>query len=369
MEKAKISFIQLFSMMLIFEMGTALVISYGISAKKDAWLATLLSMGGGVLLFCIYYLLFRQYPDLPLTAYARKILGKYIGGLVGFLYILYFLHIASRNVRDIGDLLVSSTLSETPLIAIIIPLVLVICYVLYLGVEVLARTSEVFIVILVFLGFTGNFFVLVSGNVDFNNLRPFLENGWQPILQTIFPFTISFPFGEMVAFTMLLPFLNKPKLVKKVWLTAIIFSGLILCWTVVLNIAVLGVEITARATFPTLATVSKINLLNFIQRLDAIVVFALLITVFFKVSIYIYVAVMGIVDLFHLENHTRILLPIGVIVIYLSLVITSNFTEHIEEGKNTAYFLHVPMIMVIPAVMLIVSLIRKIVKKKSTISS
>ncbi|MGM7724330.1 GerAB/ArcD/ProY family transporter [Metabacillus sp. Hm71] len=47
MEKAKISVIQLFAMMFMFEMGTALVISYGVGAKKDAWLAILLGMCGG----------------------------------------------------------------------------------------------------------------------------------------------------------------------------------------------------------------------------------------------------------------------------------------------------------------------------------
>jgi hypothetical protein len=38
-----------------------------------------------------------------------------------------------------------------------------------------------------------------------------------------------------------------------------------------------------RATFPTLATIGKVNIFEFIQRLDTIVVFTLLMTVFFKV--------------------------------------------------------------------------------------
>ncbi|MCM3655561.1 GerAB/ArcD/ProY family transporter, partial [Metabacillus litoralis] len=76
MEKAKISVIQLFAMIFMFELGSAVVVSYGITAKKDAWLAILLGMFGGLILFFIYYFLFRQYPNLPLTGYARKIFGK-----------------------------------------------------------------------------------------------------------------------------------------------------------------------------------------------------------------------------------------------------------------------------------------------------
>jgi spore germination protein KB len=88
-----------------------------------------------------------------LTGYARKILGKYVGWIVGLLYVVLFLYGASRNLRDFGELLLSSTMPETPLLALIILMVLAVCYVLYLGIEVLARTAEVFIVILIFLGF------------------------------------------------------------------------------------------------------------------------------------------------------------------------------------------------------------------------
>ncbi|MGM7719952.1 GerAB/ArcD/ProY family transporter [Metabacillus sp. Hm71] len=98
MEKAKISVIQLFSIMFIFDMGTALVISYGIGAQKDAWLAILLGMRGGVVLFFIYYTLLRQYPNLMFTGYARKIFGKYLGGSLAYftLYIGYTLLIKKR---------------------------------------------------------------------------------------------------------------------------------------------------------------------------------------------------------------------------------------------------------------------------------
>ncbi|MGM0879360.1 MAG: GerAB/ArcD/ProY family transporter, partial [Bacillota bacterium] len=124
MEKAKISVIQLFVIMFLFELGSALVVSYGVTAKKDAWLAILLGMCGGIVLFFIYYFLFRQYPNLPLTGYARKIFGKYLGWVIGLLYVVYFLYEAARNLRDFGDLLLTSTMPKTPLLAINILFVL-----------------------------------------------------------------------------------------------------------------------------------------------------------------------------------------------------------------------------------------------------
>ncbi|MBD1381768.1 GerAB/ArcD/ProY family transporter [Metabacillus arenae] len=365
MEKAKVSAIQLFAMMFIFELGSALVVSLGIDAKKDAWLAVLLGLCGGIVLFFIYYYLFRQYPNLPFTGYARKIFGKYLGWIIGLLYVVYFMYAASRNLRDFGDLLLSSTMTETPLLAINILMVLTICYVLYLGVEVIGRTAEVFIVILIIFGFTGNLFVYFSGNIDFNHLQPFLENGWKPILTTAFPLVTYFPFSEMFVFTMLLPYLNQTKLVNKVWLSALISSGLILSYTTSLNIAVLSVEEVERTTFPLLSTIRKVNLFEFLQRLDALVVFTFLITMFFKIAIYFYGAVIGIADLFKLKKYQHSLLPAGVILTFLSMTIASDFSEHIQEGHDiTSYYIHIPFHIIIPLFMLVITFIRKRFKNK-----
>jgi len=357
MEKAKLSVIQLFALMFIFEMGTALVVSYGTNARKDAWLAILLALCGGIVLFYIFHFLYRQYPNLLFTGYIRELFGKYLGWIVGLLYCLHFLYICGRNVRELGDLLVSSTLSETPLLAINLTLVLVICYVIHLGIEVVGRTAEVFMVVLLLLGAAGNFFFLVSGDVDFHQIRPFLERGWKPIFTTAFPHLLIFPFGEMIAFTMLLPYLNRPQLAKRAWLAAMISSGMILSWTVLLNTSVLGVDVMQRSVFPTLTAVGKVNLFDFIERLDAIVVFTLLITVFFKASIYLYAAVLGIADLFKLKTYRQILLPIGTIVIFLSLAMASSFSEQGEEGFLNHY-LSLALLIVVPMLMLVVSVIR-----------
>ncbi|KYG26180.1 GerAB/ArcD/ProY family transporter [Priestia endophytica] len=363
MERAKISVIQLFSLMLIFNMGTAVVISYGAKAGKDAWVAILLAMCGGVALFFIHYYSFRQYPHLLFIEYIRKIFGKYLGWVLGLIYCLFFLYICGRNVREFGDLIISSTLTETPLLVINLTFILVICYVIHLGIEVLGRSAEVFIVILVVLGASGNFLVLVSGDVDFERIRPVLEHGWKPILSTTFPTLISFPFGEMLAFTMLLPYLNRPQLVKRVWISAVILSGLILSWTVILNISVLGLGPMKRSNFPLLMAVGKVHLLEFIERMDVIVVFTLLITVFFKASVYLYGGVIGIANLFKVDNYNHILLPIGTIVIFLSLAMSSSFSEQTEEVLVTMYGI-VVLFIAIPLIMLFVLIIREYVKKK-----
>jgi spore germination protein KB len=52
--KRKIHPIQLFTLMVLFELGSAVVVGLGLEAKQDAWLAILFGMMGGIVLFSLY---------------------------------------------------------------------------------------------------------------------------------------------------------------------------------------------------------------------------------------------------------------------------------------------------------------------------
>ena len=48
MEKAKISATQLFVLVVLFEMGSAILVGIASDAKQDAWIAILLGLAGGI---------------------------------------------------------------------------------------------------------------------------------------------------------------------------------------------------------------------------------------------------------------------------------------------------------------------------------
>ncbi|WP_416826305.1 GerAB/ArcD/ProY family transporter [Ectobacillus polymachus] len=360
MEKTKVTSEQLFAMMTLFELGSSLVVGLGMEAKKDAWLAILLGWAGGMMIYFIYGSLFRHYPDLPLTGYLQKILGKYIGTILGLIYILYFIYISSRVLRDFGELLSGSAYDQTPLFVINSLMIVTIIYVLRKGMIVLARTGLLLFTLFLILWILGNALVFISGLVDMKNLLPILEKGWKPVLKTAFPLTYTFPFGEMIIFTMIFPYLTKPQQAIKIGWAALTGSALLLILTSIVNIAALGVDIASRAAFPLLATIEKVNILNFLQRLDIIVILTLIIGGFFKISLFFYAAVIGTSNLFKVKRHETLIFPIGMIILFSSVQIASNFTEHLFEGlKVVPIYLHLPLQTGIPLLLLIIAWFRK----------
>jgi spore germination protein KB len=370
METAKISPFQLFCLMFLFELGSSIVVGVGLQAKQDAWLAILLGMVSGLPLFLVYSFLLYQYPGHSLTGYIKQIVGNYIGVPLLFIYIGYFLYIAARVLRDFGDLLTATTLSETPLIVINGLMILLITYGIFLGIEVIGRTAETTFFIMIFLGSFGILSTFSSGIIKPENLTPFLENGWNPIFTTVYTQTYTFPFGEMVAFTMILPLLNKPKLGKRIGLFAIMASGFVLSLTIALEISVIGTNGVAVAQFPLLQTIGKVNIANFIQRLDIIVIGTLILGVFIKITVFFYAGYLGIQDLIHLKkkrHHLYCLLLLCGLILIASIKMSSNFAEHIEVGlKWVPIYLHWPLQTGVPLLLFLITLLKKVFSKNKT---
>jgi len=365
MEKAKVSAYQLFVLIVMFEMGSAILLGLGARVKQDAWMAILFGLVGGILVFFIYYRLYMYYPELPLTSYLQKILGKWLGRLIGFLYIVYFIYVASRVLRDFGELLTSTIYNSTPLFVINTLMILTIIYLLHKGFEVLARVGEIYFGIVYFTAILGMLLIVFSGLIHLGNLKPILENGLKPVIKVFLRETLTFPFGEMVVFTMLLPFLNDKKKAKIVCVGGMILAGINITITTIVNITVLGVELYYRSPFPLLTTIGRIQIADFIERLDVLFMLYLVIGGFFKIAIYYYAAVAGSADIFQFKNQRKLAFPIGIIVLFSSITVASNFAEFIKEGLViVTMYLSWPFQIIIPSFLLIIAFFRN--KKKKT---
>ncbi|MCM2532406.1 spore germination protein [Neobacillus pocheonensis] len=358
MEKESISPGQLFALIFLFEMGTALVVPIGLKTSKDVWLSIFAALFGGILLFLLYDYLQRQYPKLPLSGYARKILGPYIGWLLSFIYIPFFIYGASRDLRDAGELLKRGIYDETPLIVILSLMIIVVIYALYKGIEVLARTAEISLFFMFVLGVVGNLLILFSGIIKVDNLLPFLEEGWRPILKNAYPNIFMFPFGEMICFTAIFPFLNKSQSRRKTGVGALLLSGIVLSFIHTIKISVLGTGVYGRSPLPLFDTVKRIQIGDFIERLDSIAILILILGDFYKIAIFCFAAVMVAADLFKVQTK-QLVYPFGILVLFTSIMIAGNFPEHVQEGNLVLKSLFPLFSVGFPVLLGVVHMIRK----------
>ncbi|MFB1100497.1 GerAB/ArcD/ProY family transporter [Terribacillus sp. JSM ZJ617] len=358
MEPAQINSRQLFVLMLLFQLGSSLILPSGISAAQDAWLAILGGTVAGTVLFLIYYKLHSYYPDIPATEYGQRIFGTFLGKILGFLYVIYFCYLSARILRDFGEMLVTISYTTTPLFVINLLWMILIVYTVRKGIESLSRVAELLVVLVFLLAATSFILVVFNGDIDMNNLRPVLEKGVAKFLRSILE-TTFLPFGELVVFAMIFPYLNNIKKGKIAGILAVVVAGLILSVTMFINISVLGPQLVSRSQFPLLSTIETIDIAEFLERLDVFFIIGVIIGGFIKISVFFYVAIMGTANLFKIKDSAALVYPVGFIVLLLSISIASSISEHLHEGfRVVPMYLHLPFQIILPFLLLVVAYIR-----------
>ncbi len=358
---------QLFMLIISFELGTTIVVGLGLEAKQDAWIAILLATVVGLLLYIMYTELFRLFPGQTLIQYIPQIFGKVLGFPLSLLYLSFFIYLAARDLRDLAELIIDSFLPQTPLAVISLFIILVICYAVFHGIEVVGRVNEVLLPIVLIMLVLMTILLLASNKIHITYLQPVLGEGIKPIIKATFPLAVAFPFGEAVVFGMFLPYLNQPSKAKATGLVALLVSGLIISYITALNIAVLSVDVASMANFPLLATVRLIDVGQFIQRLEIIAMLLMFIGGFIKIGLFFLGAVIGAASMFRLPNHRTLVVPVGLIIFTSSIYIARSFQEHLEEGLKIAVpILLIPLELIVPFVMLLIAYVRKWYHSKIT---
>ena len=133
------------------------------------------------------------------------------------------------------------------MVIIIALLAILVAYTVRGGLEVVARISELLQPLLI-IGILSLSLVLIISH-NWTAMFPVLKDGLLPVLEVGFS-VMAFPFGELVVFMMLFPFLNKIKNTSKVSYLSITIGGAIVLITVLKNLIALGPVLIFRIILP-----------------------------------------------------------------------------------------------------------------------
>ncbi|MDQ8737219.1 endospore germination permease [Paenibacillus sp. LHD-38] len=365
MDLKKLSGLQLFYIMIGFEIGNTIIFAIGAGAKQDAWLAILTAMFCGLLLMGIYIKLSAYFPNDSLVQMLPKIIGRFLSYPIIFIYILYFTYLASTACRDFGELIASTILTETPLLIVVGSFMVLMIYSLRGGTEVFGRMGEmVFPVYILVLVAMWVLMAISLDQFDLKRLTPVLGEGIFPVLNEVFPYSspsiLVFPFGETVLITMFFPLLKKKENAKKVGIAVILLGGLLLSINCIIMISVLGPNIFEQEYFPLLSAARMVSIADFLERFDSLIILMMVAGVFFKVGAWTLGASIAIGQLFKLKSNKTILLILGVIIAPFAVIHAPNFVKFLEIGRTFIDpYLHVPLQIVIPFLLLSIAFVRK----------
>lgn len=329
----------------LFILGSNIVVGSGLNVQNDNWIAGIFGVAYFIPFALIYARVQSLYKGHGLTEITSLLFGKVVGIIIIIIYTWYSLHVGALVFRNFSEFVNITTLNETPIIAIMLSFSLIIIAAARLGIEVIGRISTyalpVVIIILVFME------ILSINQMNFNYIKPVFVNGFSKIARAGFS-AFTFPFGETVVFLGVFYSLRKKDSTYKVYIIGLIIASLILVTLILLNTFILGPVIND-FYFPSYASFSRIQLGNFLQRMEGTISVSYAITCFIKASVCLFVACKGISSVFNLTDYRVITIQTGLIMTYLAYILYEN-TVAMENWVLIYEYYSIPFQIVIPLI-------------------
>ncbi|SDD39270.1 spore germination protein KB [Paenibacillus sp. UNCCL117] len=362
-EQGKISIRQFKILVMLFSLGSAILIvpsSLTSASRQDAWISAILGGGMGLLLLLMYNHLAKRHPEKSLVEYSEAILGKWLGKAVGLLFVSFFFLLSSLVLRNIGDFITTIVMPETPIQAIHIMFTLIVIAGVRLGLEVIARASEVFTPWVLFLIFV--LVAVIAPEMKLDRIEPVLEAGFKPLIRGGLSI-LGIPYLELVVFLMVLPYVNKKEKAGKAFIAGAMFGGAILVALTALCVLVLGWDFTSRHAFPSYTLAKKIHIGEFLQRIEVLMAVIWFLTIFFKLVICFYASALGLAQILKIQSARILLLPLGMSMTVLSLVAYPNIVYFRAFASEVWFSYALTFGLLLPLLLIGADMIRRAISK------
>ncbi|WP_052446798.1 GerAB/ArcD/ProY family transporter [Candidatus Soleaferrea massiliensis] len=361
LEKGIISSSQLIFLIGIFIQGSIFSTTFVFDiTPKDVWLALLTSFAVMALFALVYVKLMQKFPGKNLIQLNNIVFGPYLGKMVSVLYIIFFILMATANLRFLSDFIAGLFMVDTPVIIFAVMLVFACAWAVRNGVETLARISLIFLVIVSISVIL--IVILTASKFEFNNLLPVLNVPLMDFIQANHIILTIF-FGEIFVFMMLIPYINNMKKAKKSVLLGLTIGAATMFISSVMVSGVLG-NMANIAGSPIITTIRQIEVAKVLTRMDFIVVGMLIFSIFMKISVIHYAVALGIGHLFNLQSYKPVVIPIGIIFIGLVVPMHDNPVSQVESAMKTWPFFASIFEFLLPVITLLVAALRRLPKKQ-----
>ncbi|OXS53371.1 hypothetical protein B1A99_30405 [Cohnella sp. CIP 111063] len=265
--------------------------------KQDLWLSMALGAATDVYVACLLYRLGLKYPGKSIVEYSRSILGP-VGNLFSFVVLLFFCGVCVTAIWIYSDLLSSSLLPDTPLIAFSGTLTLCSGWAASKGIETIGRLSLILGTIILI-----STVILFSTSipiVELRHLLPQFEDGFGPALGgAIYPASW---FGICILMGMLMPHLAHPRKTLKVKVSAVLLGALIMTGYLLYSIAVMGVHMASQMENP-LYVFTRITKLIIFERIEVLTLLVFVSGSFITYATLYYSIALGCSQLFRTKSY------------------------------------------------------------------
>ncbi len=318
----------------------------------DVWISVILGGLIPIVIALIMVKLCERFPNKTIYQFSQEIIGKWLGSILSGLIIVLFLISSGYQVRVMADTIGPYLLQGTPSWAIIMPFLWIGLYLIFGGINAIARMLEIifpitviYFLVIMFLGFK---------TFEIDHLRPVLGMGIMPVLKGITATVFSYSGYEIIL--VIYMFMQEQHKAKKVVLIGILIPIIFYTVTVVMVVGGLSIEGAVLQTWPVITYFRSFEITGLIfERFDSLLIAIWIMQIFTSFIISYYAASLGLAQLF--RKNIRLFYWAVIPIIFIVAMIPENINALFTLGDWMGKF--VPSILAITStLLLVISIVR-----------
>jgi len=280
----------------------------------DGWISILIY---GIIITAVIALIIKlmnRYNNKSIYEINKFLYGRYLGGLLNLLIVLYLWYSACLSLRSYINYIHVDLLRSTPSFVLCVFTLIPTCYLAWYGLKYITRFAQM---IYLSIGFCLILFLIVFSDLRLNFLMPIAQSGIEGIKASYSPCIFAF-LGYEVISVIYPEITNKPKTMKVVIgsniITTIFFVILVLVTT-----SFFGEEMLKKSIYP-MIKLSRSYRAPIIERMDVLYIAVWLPAMAMPISGYFSVTYYSIRKLLNLKKKAIYLIVFTLITILLSNV-------------------------------------------------
>lgn len=236
---------------------------------RDMWISGIISVLTTLPFIFIIIYTGQNFSEKTIVEYSQNLLGSLLGKLLGLVLAIYFLICAVNSVSMYIHHLTAFLLPETPFPVVAVLHVSVICYFVWKGPEVIARTGVIGFSLAVV------FYILVLlaslTEIDINRIMPFFDSGVIPVFKASLK-ADTFVGIIPILIAMVLPMVRDRKNAFRTATLDLTIGGSFFVFYFVVELMVMGPQLVALMRIASMDFVRSIQITQYLHRFESFMV-------------------------------------------------------------------------------------------------
>lgn len=359
-KKATINNTQFCTLLACMSWPTIIGYGSGIMARqagRGMWFSGILALVTTGLYAVIYIYTGRKFPGRTVVQYSQQLLGTILGKVLGFGLFLYFLLTADQSVtiyiHHINDFL----LPETPFLVLTVIHVIVVCYIVWHGPEVIARVSVIGFFAAVLFSFL--VFLATLQEIDLHRILPVFDYGIPAVGAATL--TANAFVGQSILVTaMVLPLVKDQKKATRSVIAGLTGGGVMVVFFFIAELMVMGPHVTAQMRVACMDLVRSVQITQYLHRFESFMVALWYWSMLVQAGILAWCATLAFRQVVGIKGRNKwVVMALGAILISITYFTSFNRVIFLNFLEYKWPYLSLPVQFGLPLFLLLISFFRK----------